>query len=91
MILALAGGLFAVLASMLLYLASANQRWGDLPFPPRLAGWSGLAFMVTATVMMLRWAGAATAIFIVATLAMTVWSVVPLAIAWWRHEPEGRK
>lgn len=91
MILALAGGLLAVLASGLLYLASPNQRWGDLPFPPRLAGWGGVAFLLAGTALMLRWAGPATAIFIVTTLAMTVWSVVPIAVAWWRRGAEGKK
>lgn len=91
MIFALGGGLLALFSSVLLYLASPNQRWGKLPFPPRLAGWGGLLFLVAGTAMMLRWAGPATAIFIVMTLAMTVWSLVPLVVAWLRREPEGRK
>lgn len=87
MISALCGGLLVILSSVLLYLASPNRRWGTLPFTPRLAGWSGLVLLLAATGLMLRWAGSATAIFIVLTAAMTVWSIVPIAIAWWRHKP----
>lgn len=73
MIVALGGGLLALLSSVLLYLASPSQRWSALPFPPRLAGWSGLLFLIAGTAMTLRWAGPVTAIFIVMTLTMTVW------------------
>lgn len=91
MILAITGGVFSILASTLLYLASPNQRWGSLPVSPRFAGWAGLALLGAAIVMLLQWAGPATAIFIVMTLAMTVWSVVPIMVALWRRQPEGPK
>ncbi|AMK17113.1 MULTISPECIES: hypothetical protein [Sphingobium] len=82
MIVAILGGLLVGLAAMLLYLAAPHQQMGRLPCPPRLAGWGGVALLILGTGLLLGWAGVATGIFIVLTLVMTVWSVVPVIIAW---------
>lgn len=91
MIGAIAGGLLVSLSALLLYLAAPHQKWGALPCRPRIMGWAGIATFVAGTGLLLGWAGPATAIFIVLTLVMTIWSVVPLAIAWWRGAPEGKR
>ncbi len=91
MIGAIIGGLLVSLSALLLYLAAPHQRWGALPYPPSVAGWSGLILLLVGTRLLLGWAGAATAIFIVMALLMTIWSVVPLAIAWWRSAGEDGK
>jgi len=91
MIGAILGGLSVCLAAMLLYLAAPHQQMGRLPFPPRLAGWSGVALLIVGTALLLGWAGAATAIFIVLTLVMTIWSIVPVIIAWRRGASEGKR
>lgn len=88
---AIFGGLCVAVAAVLLYLAAPHQKWGALPFRPALAGWGGLVLLVAGTALILGWAGSGTSIFIMMTIAMTVWSVVPLAIAWWRGAPEGKK
>ena len=75
MIGAILGGLCAAVAAVLLYLAAPHQKWGALPCRPGLLGW----------------AGPATAIFILLTILMTIWSVVPVAIAWRRGAPEGKR
>lgn len=85
----LAGGVLVVLAALLLYLAAPHQQWGALPMRPGACGWSGAAALVVGTVLLLGWAGAATAIFIALTLLMAVWSVVPVAIATWRFRRQG--
>lgn len=88
---AILGGLLVCVAAMLLYLAAPHQQMGRLPCPPRLAGWGGLALLIAGTGLLLRWAGVATAIFIALTLVMTIWSVVPVTIAWRRGAPEGKR
>ena len=50
-----------------------------------------MALLIAGTGLLLRWAGVATAIFIVLTLVMTIWSVVPVTIAWRRGAPEGKR
>ncbi|MEE4451000.1 hypothetical protein V2S85_05070 [Novosphingobium resinovorum] len=86
MIVPVAGGVLAVLAAITLYLAAPHQRWGALPLGAAAFGWGGAALLVIALVLLLSWAGPATALFILATLLMTTWSIVPVAIAWWRRE-----
>lgn len=86
MIAPIAGGSLVVVSALLLYLAAPHQQWGRLPFPPRVAGWSGLAALGCGLALLLRWAGTATACFIAMTLLMTVWSIVPAALAWRREE-----
>ncbi|MFT4056471.1 MAG: hypothetical protein QM681_18360 [Novosphingobium sp.] len=83
------GGAMAVLAAIALYLAAPHQRWGALPVAPAALGWGGAAMLVVGLVLLLGWAGPATALFIAATLLMTTWSIVPVAIAWARHERGG--
>lgn len=80
-----------MLSALLLYLAAPNQQWGKLPFAPAVAVWLAVAFLLAGVALLLGWAGPATAIFIAMTAMMTVWSVVPLAIAWWRGAPEEKK
>lgn len=82
------GGMGVMVAALLLYLASPNQRMLLRPLPRRTVGWTGTAFLVAAIAVLLASAGPATALFIAFTLAMSFWSVVPLAVAWWRR-PRG--
>lgn len=91
MIIAIAGGIVTLTSATLLYLASPNQphrlraaRSGTL----RRAGSVG---MVLGLLLILQWAGPATSAFIALTLAMVIWTLVPLAAAVWRETPENRK
>lgn len=87
---AVSAGLLVCVGAILLYLASPNQRWTGRPLAPRpLAGAGALALLVSLA-LLLGIAGPATAIFIWITLATTVWSLVPLAIAWLRR-PAGEQ
>ncbi len=72
-------------ASLALYLASPHQLIMKRPLPAPVLGWGGLAGLVLGLVLLLQWAGPATAVFIALTLAMLVLTVVPLAAAWLRR------
>ena len=91
MIGAILGCLCAAVAAVLLYLAAPHQKWGALPCRPGLLGWAGALSLALGTMLLLGWAGPATAIFILLTILMTIWSVVPVAIAWRRGAPEGKR
>lgn len=82
------GSVMIALSATLLYLAAPHQRWGRLPCKPSRVLWLGLVLLVAGTILLFRWAGTATAIFIGLTILMAVWSLVPLAVAWWRGIPE---
>ena len=86
-----AGGVLVVLSALLLHLAAPHQQWGALRVRPALCGWSGAGALVIGTALLMGWAGPATAIFIALTLLMTVWSIVPVAIAWWRFRRRGAR
>lgn len=87
---AVVAGALIVLSGVALYLAAPHQAWGALPVLPRSIGWSGVAILAVGLALLLGWAGIATALFIAATLLMTTWSIVPIAVAWWRHGREDR-
>ncbi|WP_129791157.1 hypothetical protein [Sphingosinicella sp. CPCC 101087] len=81
----LLGSLLALAGSILLYLAVPNQKLvARRPAPRSLAG-LGWAALAGALALMLLWAGPATAFFIVATIAMLVLTVLPVAAAWLRR------
>lgn len=82
-------GAFLVMAGAVnLYLASPNQRLTRTPVRRRSAGWAGAAAMIAGVTLLLKWAGPATAIFIALTVAMLIWSFVPVAAAWARRPGE---
>lgn len=83
-------GVLIVLSGVALYLAAPHQAWGALLLSPRVMGWSGAAMLAVGLAALLNWAGIATALFIAVTLLMTTWSIVPIAIAWWRRGREER-
>ena len=58
--------------------------------PGRVLAAAGLAGLVTGLACILQWAGPVATVFIVLTLVMLVWSVVPVAVAWRRGVPEGK-
>ncbi len=84
------GGLTSLAGAVLLYLAAPKQRVLPKAVRPRrglaAAGW---LLQALALACFLKISGAATAVFIWVTLAMTFWSVLPLATAW--RDPAGRK
>ena len=82
MIFALFGALAMLLGAGVLYLASPHQCATSKPLPARALRWAGWVALVAGQALLLTWAGPATALFIGFTLAMTVWSIVPLAAAW---------
>lgn len=78
----ISGMAVAMLSGIVLYLASPNQLLWDRQLPSRLLTLTGTIFASASLVLLLQWAGAATAIFILVTLVMFVWTFVPLAAAW---------
>lgn len=81
-------GLLAVAGALLLYAAAPAQRLTAGPLPRRALALSGITALIAALALLLSLAGPATAVFILFTLAMTIWSIVPLAAAW-RRRPRG--
>ena len=84
------GGALVVLASTMFYAASPNQKLLTAIPPRRALAWGGGALFLLGALLIGRWAGPATTVFIALTLAMFVWSVVPLGIAWRRGAPGGK-
>jgi len=82
------GMVIVIGASLALYLASPHQLVVKRTRPTQVLAWGGLAGLVLGLVVLLQWAGPATAVFIAVTLAMLVWTVVPLAAAWLRRRKE---
>lgn len=80
-----------LIAAALLYLASPNQPSRARPSLSRTLLPAGSIGMGLGLVLILQWAGPATSAFITLTLAMLVWTIVPLGAALWRGAPENRK
>ncbi|MCW8125549.1 hypothetical protein [Microbulbifer halophilus] len=78
-------GFLIALGSLALYLASPNQRLLSRPFPRRPLAIGGSVALVAALSLQLQYSGAAAAVFIVVTGAMLIWTLLPMAIAYWRH------
>lgn len=91
MMIAVAGGILTLISAVLLYLASPNQPFLAGTRRSRALVPAGAIGMVVGLGLILQWAGSATSVFITLTLAMLVWTVVPLGVAWWRGTPEDRK
>ena len=91
MMIAIAGGVVTLVSATLLYLASPNQPALGSAGRARTLRLAGSAGMVLGLVLILQWAGPATSVFIALTLAMLIWTIVPLAAAVWRGAPENRK
>ncbi len=87
---AISGGLIVLISSLLLYLAAPHQKLLQGSSLSRPIAWAGLVGLIVGTALLMRWAGSATSIFIAMTVAMAFWSVIPLAIAWWRGAPESK-
>ncbi|MCC2977951.1 hypothetical protein LK533_14870 [Sphingomonas sp. PL-96] len=83
MILAWTGAVLVMAGALACYAAAPHQKL--LARPGRSRAPVGALLLVLGTALLLQWAGPATALFIACTLAMLVWSVVPLAAAWARR------
>jgi hypothetical protein len=87
-VLVAAGDAATLLGAMLVYLASPNQpllgnaRWRVL------SGWLGAALLTAGLLLLLAGMRPASAVFTAVTLAMLVWSLAPLAAAWWYRPRE---
>jgi glucose dehydrogenase len=81
--------LLVVLGSVATYLASPNQRLTAHVRPRRTIGVSGLLMVIAGLILTMTQAGRATSVFIALTMAMLVWTVMPIATAWWRRPRSG--
>lgn len=86
---ALAGTALTVAGALLLYLAAPHQKIATRAWGSRAMLAGGVA-LPAGLVLLLTVMGPASAVFAWMTGAMFVWSVVPLAAAWWRGAPEGK-
>lgn len=88
---AAAGSLLSLVGAALLYLASPHQQIVRQPVAGRAFASAGSCALLVALVLLLGVFGRATAIFIWFTLAMLVWSCLPVAAAWVRHRREAAR
>lgn len=78
------GSICAILGALGLYAASPWQKLaGHLPRPPCAA--VGVAASVGAVACFMTAMGPTASVFVALTLVMTVWSLVPLALAYRRR------
>lgn len=89
--LAIYGMVLSLLGGLILYLASPNQLLWTRALPRRLLALAGAGSTFAGLVLLLRWAGPATAVFIAFTAVMLVWTIVPLAAAWLRGDRKAVK
>lgn len=83
---ALIPGYAALVAGALaLYLASRRQKAVQGRLPRRLLAGTGLGLLAVALLLLLDVTRPASAIFMLVTGAILVWTAAPLAIAYWRH------
>jgi hypothetical protein len=81
----LAGSGMAALSAMLFHLVSPHQQMGALPLPRSVLALLGGVSLAVGIAMIAAWSGWAVAMFTPLTVLMVVWSILPLAIGWWRH------
>lgn len=79
-----------VIAALLLYLASPHQRLAARVWPAKLSVTASVVLAAFAGWMMARVTGPATAVFIVLTVLMLLWTLVPLALAHRHHLKQRR-
>lgn len=81
MIFLIMASLLAFAGSVLVYLASSQQRLLCRPLPGRAARWAGAALEGAALLLLLQCRSPATAVFMLVTFLMAAWSFTPLFIA----------
>ena len=82
----IAGGVLSLVGALLLYGGATRQQLTRRALRRGAFRRAGIAAMIGGLALLLRYAGPATAVFIAVTLAMLVWSVVPIVAVWW-HRP----
>lgn len=82
-------GLLATLAgATAMYAGTPNQKLLREQASPRLWFRTGCGLWVSGLLLLLTWAGPATAIFMALTAAMLSWSLFPILLAW-QHDRRG--
>ncbi|EMD83302.1 hypothetical protein [Pacificimonas flava] len=76
-------------ACVLIYAAAPHQELAGGEMPRKSLGLLGAVLMGAGLLVLLTWAGKATAVFIGLTVAMLIWSLLPLALAWKRARRDG--
>lgn len=86
--LAILGVLAGGVGALGFYLASANQKLLARSWSLRTGLSAGAVGTIVSLAAFLRITGPATAVYLLLTLAMLVWSLVPLLLGWWRYRRE---
>ncbi|MCK7598265.1 hypothetical protein M0G74_13360 [Microbulbifer sp. CAU 1566] len=87
-LLLISAAVLIALGSTLIYLASANQRLFSAALPTRVLAWVGLLLLVLALFLLLQYSGPGSAVFILVTGVMFVWTIPPMVIAYLKHKTE---
>ncbi len=82
--------LCALVGGGLLYLASPNQKWRERPLAGRWVIWAGGVLLALSLILLWQVAGSASSVFILTTVLMAIWTLLPLAIAWLRSHKDAR-
>ena len=78
-------------AALLLYLASPHQKIFARDLPRKSLVGAGIVLLGVSLVLLMRRFGNATAVFNLLTLLMLLWTLLPLAVAYWRNSKESRR
>jgi len=84
-VLAIVAVAFGMAGALGFYLASPNQKLRAQHLPLRVGAGVGAAGMLVSLLSLLQVAGPATSVYLLLTLLMFLWSVVPLIAGWWRY------
>lgn len=80
---------FVVLSAGSLYLSSPHQRVDWLNSSPVALRLISLAGLIVALALLMQYFSAASAVFVLVTGFMLLCSILPIGIAYWRHNAGG--
>jgi hypothetical protein len=84
------GMILTLLGATALYAAGEHQQL-QVRNTGRPGLIAGVLLLVGGLLTLLQGFGPATAVFVWATEGMLAWSIVPIAVAWWRGAPDHRR
>lgn len=71
-----------LLSAVLFYLAAPRQQWLQQPLPGRASRWAAAGMLALSLSLWLTQAQPATSLFLVLTLTMLLFAVLPYLAAW---------
>lgn len=75
-----------IVAAVILYLAGSHQKLILRPLPKKSLLITGVSLLALVLYFLLQFMGSAISVFIVLTILMLVWSILPLIVVYFREE-----